>query len=440
MPAARPPRAVVLTRVLSGKVSIPEAALLLGLSERSVRRLRARLENAGPAALVHGNRGRRPANALTLALTGRVVRLAKTTYAGCNDSHLTDLLREREGIALSRASVQRLLRAAGIASPRRHRSTRYRSRRERRPAAGMLVQLDGSRDRWFGAQHPFATLHAAIDDATGEVVAAVFHEQEDAAGYFALLRTILERKGVPLAVYSDKHTIFRSPPSLRETLAEELAGEREPTQFGRALVECEIEQIVANSPQAKGRVERLFGTLQDRLGAELRLAGVTTIAEANRFLARYLARHNARFAVAPADPRPAWRALPAGRTIESVCCFKYRRVVGHDNTVRAGELLLQLPPRATHWSWAGDHVELREHLDGAWSVHAAGGRELARSAIPATPPRIRARDYTRAPVAGVRSLPVSRTPWRKGISEWHPVAARRAMIQSRLRSSDGRSR
>src|SRR3989304_1448453 len=143
-----PPRALVLTRVIAGKVSVPEAALLLGVSERTIRRLRACLERSGPAALVPGNSGRRPANALDPAVASRIVTLAKTTYAGINDSHLTDLLGEREGITVSRASVQRLLRAAGLKSPRKHTRVRYRRRRERRAAAGMLVQLDGSRDRW----------------------------------------------------------------------------------------------------------------------------------------------------------------------------------------------------------------------------------------------------------------------------------------------------
>lgn len=240
------------------------------------------------------------------------MRLAKTTYAGCNDSHLAELLREREGISLSRASVQRILRAAGIKSPRRHRAPRYRARRDRRAAAGMLVQLDGSRDRWFGAARPFATLLAAIDDASGEVVGAVFREQEDAAGYLEVLGQMLAR-GVPLAVYSDRHGIFRRDARERASLEEELAGEREPTQLGRAFGELGVEMIFAHSPQAKGRVERLFGTLQDRLAAELRLAGVTTLAAANRFLPTYLPRHNARFAVAPAEPRAAWRALPGAR-------------------------------------------------------------------------------------------------------------------------------
>ncbi|HZP97602.1 MAG TPA: ISNCY family transposase [Candidatus Limnocylindria bacterium] len=432
--AQSPPRALVLTRVIAGKVTVADAALLLGVSERTIRRLRTCLERSGPAALIHGNTGRRPAHALDPAVASRIVALAKTTYAGINDSHLTELLAEREGISVSRASVQRVLRAAGLKSPRKHTRARYRRRRERRSAAGMLVQLDGSREGWFGDERPYATLQAIIDDATGDVICAVFREQEDAAGYFELLRTMISTKGVPLAAYSDKHSIFRITPDQRETFEEELAGEREPTQFGRALAELGVELIRSNSPQARGRIERLWNTLQDRLRAELRLAGVTTIAAGNAFLVTYLPRHNARFAVVPADPTAAWRALPEGKTVESVCCFKYSRVVAQDNTVSLDGAPRQLPPRSTHWGWAGQRVEVRQHVDGSWSVHA-GGRQLARSAVPSTTPKIRARRYTRAPVASVQPLPTpgATSPWRKGYKDWHPAAAKRAMIAARSR-------
>jgi hypothetical protein len=294
-------RALVLARLVAGKVTTAEAALLLGLSERSVWRLRSAFVASGPAALMHGHRGRAPANRLPAATVARAITLARTTYAGCNDSHLSELLAERERIFISRASLQRILRGAGLVSPHRHRAPRYRSRRERRPAAGMLLQLDGSRHHWLGPTGGWSTLVGAIDDATGAVIAAAFREQEDAAGYLSVLRTVLQRGGVPLAVYSDRHGIFWRSARERPSLEEELGGHRQPTQVGRALGELQVEMIFANSPQAKGRIERLWGTFQDRLVSELRLATVTTLEEANRFLPRYLARHNRRFAVAPAD-------------------------------------------------------------------------------------------------------------------------------------------
>src|SRR6266540_1222362 len=335
-------RALVLGRVVAGRLTIPEAALLLGLSERSVWRLKSRFVAAelDPAALAHGNAGRLAAHRLDPALAERVVAFARDGYAGINDTHLSELLAEREGICPSRSSVRRILRGAGITSTRRRRAPTYRSRRERRSAAGMLVQLDASRHRWFGGDGPYASPHGAIDDATGEVLAAVFREEEDAAGYFTLLGQILAARGVPLAAYSDRHGVFWRSARERESIEEELLGRRQPTQLGRAFAECETQLILANSPQAKGRVERLFGTFQDRLVSELRLAGITDLASANVFLGDYLARHNARFAVAPADGEPAWRALPAGLSIESVCCFKYSRVVAADNTVRLDSVIL----------------------------------------------------------------------------------------------------
>lgn len=210
-------------------------------------------------------------------------------------------------------------------------------------------------------------------------------------------------------MYSDRHSVFWRSLKERESRQEELLGRRTPTQFGRALGELGVEAIFANSPQAKGRIERLWGTWQDRLYQELRLAGIHDLAAANAFLVRYVPRHNARFAIAAADLEPSWRPLAEARSVARVCCFKYVRIVAPDNTVRLGGLVVQLPPRAPHWSWAGQRVEARQHLDGSWSVHAADGRELARTAPPDGPPQLLAQGYTRSPIAGVPPL-----PWRPG--------------------------
>jgi len=410
-------RALVLARVLKGKVDREEATLLLGLSDRSIRRLTARLVDEGPAALVHRNTGRRPAHALDPALAARVVAFAQDGYAGLNDTHLSELLAEREGVLISRASVQRILRGAGIESPRRRRAPRFRSRRERRSAEGMLLQLDGSRHHWFGPDGPEISLLGAIDDATSKVPGAVFREQEDAAGYLSVLHQVLGGPGVPTAVYSDRHSVFWINARAGETLEDEQGRERQPTQLGRAFAELGVEMIFAGSPQAKGRVERLWGTFQDRLVAELRLERITGIEAANAFLPHYLERHNARFAVAPADPTAAWRALPAGRAVDDVCCLKYARHVAGDNTVSHEGVVVQLPPKV-RGSYAHLRVEVRHHLDGSVSVHLPGGKQLARSA-PGAAMRFRPKGQTRAPAGGVRPDPrnVDRShPWR----QWRP--------------------
>jgi transposase len=383
-------RLVVLNRMLVGDLTGAEAAAALGLSVRQVRRLLAAYRKEGAAALAHGNRGRTPTTALAAALGARGVALAQTRYAGLNDTHLAEVLAEEEGLVLARASVRRLRLRAGLPRPRQRRSPAHRKRRERQPQAGMLLQLDGSRHAWLEERGPWLTLLAAIDDATGTVPVALFREQEDAAGYRALLHQVVSTVGVPEAISHDRHTIFQRPPQERETLAEQLAGEREPTQVGRALRELGIVSLAAPSPQAKGRVERLFGTLQDRLVVELRLAGATTLAQANAVVAAYLPRFNARFAVPPANADPAWCPLRPETDPWQICCLRYLRTVGRDETVRLGEHRRQLLPPRGFGSLARRRVEVREHVDGSLSVWYQG-QHLATQAAPLEAPRLRAR-------------------------------------------------
>jgi len=255
-----------------------EASEVLGFSLRHVRRLLAAYREEGAAALAHGNRGRKPHHALDDGLRRKVSELAESTYAGCNNQHLTELLAEREGIILSRSSVRRILLGAGIKSPRKRRAPKHRSRRERYPQEGMLLQIDGSRHDWLEGRGPYLTLIGAIDDATGKVAYALFREQEDAQGYFLLLRQIVVSYGIPMALYHDRHGIFERSRGEPGSLEEQLEGKRKPTQFGRLMEELGITSIPSYSPQARGRIERLWGTFQDRLTSELRLAGTSTIA------------------------------------------------------------------------------------------------------------------------------------------------------------------
>lgn len=210
---------VVLNRVLVGDLTAAEAATALERSVRQVRRMLAAYRKEGAAALAHGNRGRTPGHALAPAQVARVVVLAQTTYAGLNDTHLSEVLAEEEGIVLSRASVRRVRMDAGLPRPRQRRPPAHRRRRERKAQAGMLLQLDGSRHAWLEERGPWLTLIAAIDDATGTVPVALFREQEDAAGYLALLLQVVRSVGVPEAVYHDRHGIFLRAPQDRETLA-----------------------------------------------------------------------------------------------------------------------------------------------------------------------------------------------------------------------------
>ena len=431
-------RAQVLTRLLVGEVTSAEAALLLGLSERQVWRLRAAYERDGPAALVHGNRGRPSPRRLDPGLAARIVRLARTTYEGANDCHLAELLAEHEGIAIGRSSLRRLLRGAGQPSPRRRRAPRHRSRRDRLPQEGMLLQADGSRHDWLEGRGPRLTLIGAIDDATGRMTGATFRDQEDVAGYLQVLRDTVRRYGVPLAVYRDRHTIFEVPRGSLMTLEEQLADTRTPTQLGRAFEELGITSIAARSPQAKGRIERAWGTFQDRLVTELRLAGADDRAAAEAVLARFVPRFNRRFTVPAADPAPAWRALPAGARIERICCLKYRRVVANDHTVRAGATILQLPPGPGRRGYAGRRVEVQLRLDGRLIVWD-GERELLAVPAPADPVQLRALESARGevgttvPSAANRSgiAPAPDHPWRRMPVNGRPQSTRLTESSSR---------
>lgn len=427
-------RAQILNQVERGELTGPTAAALLGLTLRQTRRLLAAYRQVGVEALAHGNRGRAPAHTVRAEVRERVVQLAKTTYAGCNQQHFTELLAEREQLTLSRSTVRRLLQEAGLASSRTRRAPRHRSRRERYPQEGQLLQIDGSRHDWLEGRGPWLTLLGGIDDATGKVPAAVFREAEDAQGYFQLLQEILRTYGRPLALYHDRHGIFeRSVREQPETLAEQLGGARLPTQFGRLLQELDIGSIPARSPQAKGRIERLWGTFQDRLVSELRLAGASSLTDANVLLAAFLPRFNERFAVPPAVESVAYRPLPQGLILERVCCFKYVRTVAADNTVRLGEHCLQLLPGPDRLSYARLEVEIHERLDGSLAVYSQD-QCLATRPAPAEAPVLRARGGKRA---GTTPAPPERElSWAE--VEQRMRAARGPVPRERIRPRIGR--
>jgi transposase len=356
-------------RIGSGRLTSGEAAEVLGLSTRQVRRLRRAVERRGAAGVVHGNRGRIASNRVKEHLRTRVVDLRRKKYEGFNDQHFTEKLEEVEGVKISRASVQRLLRAAGIGPPRKRRAPKHRRRRERKPQAGLMILWDGSRHEWLERRGPMLCLMGAVDDATGELLpGAHFIEQESAAGYLAVLKAIATEKGLPWSAYMDQHGSLKRNDD-HWTLAEELRGVQEPTQVGRALQGLEIEVIYALSPQAKGRVERLWGTLQDRLVSELRLAGASTVEQANAVLALHRAEHNRRFAIRPADAVPAWRKVRRGTDLERLCSFSYEATVLNDNTVRLAGLVIDVPPGPRKRSYAGARVELRQLLDASWRIY-----------------------------------------------------------------------
>jgi hypothetical protein len=366
-------RAQVLMRWIARDVSSAEAIELLGLSARQAWRLRRHFLAAGPTALVHGNRGRASPRRTSDDVRARVIELASGRYDGANDCHLTELLAEHDGITLGRVTVRRILRAAGRPSPRRHRAPRHRSRRERMPQEGLLLQLDGSRHDWLQGRAPWLTLLAAIDDATGRIVAATFRDAEDTAGYLEILRETVRQNGIPAAIYRDRHGAFEPTNGARLTVEQR----RTATHVGAALESLGIRSIAAGSPQAKGRIERAWGTEQDRLVLVLRLAGACDRDAANAILARYLAARNRRFSVPARQPEPAWRTVPGGTDLDAVFAFHYERLVGNDHTIRIAGLALQLPPLAGGGGYARRRVDVQVRLDGRIVVADRGTVLLA---------------------------------------------------------------
>jgi len=365
----------LLKALVARQLTNRQVADALRLSVRQVQRLARRWRAAGAAGLVHRARARPSRRRLAPELRHRVGDLMRTVYLGLNDSHLTEKLREVEGLTLCRESVRRIRQALGLPAKQPRRPPRHRRRRQPEARIGSLMLLDGSPADWLEGRGPRLTLHGALDDASGAVLALTFRPTEDLHGYAVVFEQVFTTRGLPVACYGDGTTILvRSDPHW--SLEEELRGAQDPTHLGRVLADLGIGYIRARSPQAKGRIERLWRTLQDRLTAELRLRGLATPEAANGFLPLFIADYNRRFARTPADPTPAWRRPPRDLARHLSC--RYTRTVARDNTVRLGPRWLQLPPGPGGRSYAGCHVELRECLDGRL-VALAANRVLAES-------------------------------------------------------------
>jgi len=361
----------LLERLGRGEVTVGEVAASLGRSSRQVQRMRKRFASNGAAGLVHGNAGRSPKHRTSQEVREQVLMLRRGKYDGFNDQHFTEKLVEVEGLELTRETVRRILRSAGVVSPRKRRPPKHRSRRERKAQAGQMILWDGSDHDWLEGRGPRLCLMGAIDDATGEMLpGAHFTEQESTVGYLRVLRDILREKGIPHTVYGDRHSSLKRNDK-HWTLEEELAGKQEPTQVGRVLSNLGIEMRYALSAPAKGRVERLWGVLQDRLISELRLAGASTRGQANKVLSEYREAHNKRFVVAAQDTQPAWRAAPTDHTqLLDLCALHYVRKVYKNHTVRLDGRVIDIPkrPDAAYASYAGKEVVVKHLLSGDYRV------------------------------------------------------------------------
>ena len=367
----------VILRAMGKKINWWQAAEIIGISERQMRRWRERYEEHGYDGLIDRRRGRPSQKRVPLAQAEQVLGLYREKYFDLNVRHFHEKLGAEHGIHLSYTWVKLALQGAGLVAKARKRGI-HRKRRERRPLPGMLLHIDGSRHQWFQDERWY-DLIVILDDATSEIYYAQLVEEESTITVMAALREVIERKGLFCALYSDRGSHFWLTPKA--------GGKVDPhrlTQVGRALRDLGVQMIPAYSPQARGRSERNFGTWQGRLPQELRLHGISTLAEANRFLREhYVDEFNRRFQVPAAQRGTAFTACPR-RDLDLIFSLQFERTVSRDNTVSFQNLALQIDKVSWRGTLADCNVIVHQHLDGTLSM-THGPRRLGRYSSQGTP-------------------------------------------------------
>ena len=407
----------ILNQVQEGRLTKPLAAQQLDLSSRQVRRLCARMRAKGPKGVIHGLRGRRSNHQLPAGVLDKAVSLIKAHYADFGPRFAHEKLVERHGLSLGVTALREAMIREALWRPRRQK-IRHHAWRARRACVGELVQVDGSIHDWFEGRGPKCWLIAFVDDATSKILWAEFADAEDTLTLMRLSRAYLKRLGRPLAFYVDKDSIYKT--TRNASVDEQLRDEQPMTQFTRAMSELDIRVICAHSPQAKGRVERGFKTHQDRLVKELRLAGISDIAAATRFLReKYIAAHNKRFGRPPANRTDAHRPILRGQMLDRVLCLRTSRVVANDFTVRWKPGFMQLLKNQPVTVTPGQKINVEVRLDG--SVHLRrDDNYLAYKTISKRPytPHLaaqpsRGKQYDDPRITGRGPTPAKNHPWRK---------------------------
>jgi transposase len=359
----------VINKANAGFITVREAAEKLGISERQVQRLKKEVREDGPAAMIHKNTNRTPAHALSEETKKRILSIRRNPgYKNSNFKHFQELLETMHGISISYSALRSLLSSEDIKSPKTRRRFKPHRRRKRRPQAGSLVQFDASPYDWL-SDGSNLELHGGIDDATGQATGLYLCKNECMLGYHEVMRRMIGVYGVPDAIYADRHTIFRSPNADKAKAIDAPPGlKAHETQFGRALSELGIQIIAARSPQAKGRVERLWATLQSRLPVELEIRGIKDIDAANEFLKDYIFAFNSEFAVEPEDSDSAFLPLGEGRVLDHILCVKETRTLDGGQVFSYGNRRYQieksaysdwLPPKAEITVMASPHIGIK---------------------------------------------------------------------------------
>jgi len=352
----------VILRAMAKKITWWEAAEILGISNRTMRRWKWKFEHDGFKGLLDGRRGKPSWKRVPAGETERILGLYRDTYFDLNVRHFYEKLSTQHGVTLSYTWVKNLLQGAGLVAKSRDRKP-HRKRRPRRLVPGMILHIDGSHHQWFQDDRWFDLL-VILEDATSEIYYAQLVVDEDTHAVLAALKDVVERKGLFCALYSDRaHHFFHTPK------AGQRVDHRQLTQVGRAMKELNIQMIPAYSPQARGRGERSFATWQGRLPQELRLRGITTIEDANRFLREYyILEFNSRFSIAAAQPGSAFLPLN-GRDLDRIFCIQHERVVNNDNTVHIANMVLQIQPTVWRSTLAGCRVLVEQRLDGTIRIN-----------------------------------------------------------------------
>jgi hypothetical protein len=396
----------VIHQVIEKKMTQVKGGELLGLTDRQIRRIVRRVRREGDRGLAHRSRGKPSNRRIALRMKTQVLGLYEKQYVDFGPTLAVEKLSERDGIRISDETLRLWLLQAGVNHFRR-RKRPHRAWRERKAHRGELIQMDGSHHAWFEDRGPECVLMAYIDDATGRVFAR-FYSYEGTIPAMDSLKRYGKRYGLPQAVYADKHTTYKSP--AEPTVQEQLEGVEPQSQFERALSELGVEMIHAHSPQAKGRIERLFGTFQDRLIKEMRLAGVSTMEEANRFLGGYLPIYNRRFSIQPAEAADLHRPIPDYRDLNRTLCIKTERALRNDFTVAHNRRLYQIRDNVR-----AVRVMVEERLDGTMRITHQGKR-LRYHEIASRPRRIP--EAAQTPKTTPRTKPVPDHPWYRPIKRW----------------------
>ena len=393
-------RAQVLHKCTTGSVSRDDACTFLKISDRHLRRLLVNYKSRGVGSLIHGNTGKASSFKVPDNTRSKILTLAREggVYCDANVSHMQQLLHEQEDIQIGRSTLDRLLKKEEVRKRSRKARTPYRSRRERKPSEGVLVQVDGSTHDWLEGRGPKMTLMGAIDDATSKIVALGFRPSEDQSGYLALWRNIALQYGLPLAIYHDKHTMLHSPQE--PTIEEQLSNSEPKSQLQQMLSKLNIISIAANSPQAKGRIERLWGTLQERFIIEMRMAGINNLEEANAFLPEYIKRHNKQFAVEAKEPTTSWVALSPSMDADYYFAVQESRKVGNDNTISWKGYTLQIKRNEDRSSHRGELVTVSVNPENQVALYDKHMNKLSFKKIDSKPKPTQARQLPLTPKLG----------------------------------------